>query len=157
MSGQSFEWTLVTTPEPADTLAAPGTEELYGSDLWCEDDIDDLASELPSTNPLIVAQANYRRLSTERGTLIDDPDYGFDLLGLIHHGVTQDFIASIPGQVKNELLKDERNETVECTISNVTARSFDVEIRGTTAEGPFDLVVALDANNVTATLKAMSG
>ena len=156
MSGTAFEWDLVTPPAQADGQASTATEELYGSDLWCEDDIDELASELPSTSPLLVAQANYRRLSTERGALIDDPDYGFDLLGLLHAEITPAFIASIPGQVENELRKDDRNETIECKISNITHRSFDVEIRGTTATGPFDLVIALDPDNVESTLKAMS-
>lgn len=172
MSGQSFEWDLVTPPDPADqelvgsqssgvngvngVNGLDAVNETYGSDLWCENDIDETASELPSTNPLLVAQANYRRLSTERGTLIDDPDYGFDLLGLVHHGVTQDFLASIPGQVRNELLKDDRNETVEVQVSNVTARAFDIEIRGTTATGPFELVMALNSDTVTSVLKAMS-
>lgn len=133
-----------------DTTADQG----FGSDLSCTDDIDAAGTELSGDDPRCVSQACYRRLTTQRGTVVDDLDYGFDLTELLELGMTRVALSRVPGMVRAELMKDDRVESVLCTVSNVTSESFDLNISGTCAKGPFTLTVAL--SDAGALLKEMT-
>jgi phage baseplate assembly protein W len=95
-----------------------------------------------------LAQAMARRLSTPRGRLIYDPNYGYDLTGEINDDVTPRDIARITANVNTECLKDER-----VVATNVTATFANsilvVTIVLTDGQGPFTLVLAVTAVTVT--------
>lgn len=121
------------------------------------------------SGPLLVAQACYRRLSTPRGLLVfwldpdeipneDDANYGFDLLTEIGTAVTDNATAALPGRISSELLKDERLSDV--TVNIVATKSgptvsYNIDIRGDTASGPFSLV--LSVSEVSVSILAISG
>ena len=71
-----------------------------------------------------VAEAAYRRLNTERGTMprlfAEDANYGIDLPGLIGATEIDDIPIVIPGRIRNELLKSRYIALVEpkLTITN---------------------------------------
>lgn len=115
----------------------------FGSDLACVDDITADAAELDGDNPRIVAESDARRLQTDRGSLIDDPDYGWNLEQLIQRPMTPAEIATIPGQVRGELLKDDRHETLTVWTEGRTTANLLVHVSGTTAKGPFGLTMAI--------------
>lgn len=97
----------------------------------------------------LVAEAAYRRLTTPRGMLRggeDEANYGFDLLETIGSVTTKSQAASIGGRIRNELLKDERIETVNVEVvvmTNGPSSMLDVTIEAVTREGPFTLVLAV--------------
>lgn len=98
-----------------------------------------------SSGPRLVAEACFRRLITPRGSLRggeEERDYGLDLEGLIGTNDSASIAAALPGRIENELLKDERLQSV--TVSVVVSRAgpavtYTITIDGTTNEGPFSL------------------
>lgn len=95
----------------------------------------------------LVAEAAYRRITTPRGTLRggeDEANYGMDLEELVGSGDPVALAATLPGRIRNELLKDERIDEVDAEVVSTTegpSTSFDISIVGTTAEGQFELVL----------------
>ncbi len=129
------------------TPTAPAVDD-YGSDLSCATDITADAKELTGDDPLIVAESDVRRLTTDRGTLIDDPDFGWNLEQLIQKPMTPAEVATIAGQVRGELVKDDRHETLNVWTTGQTTSNLIVHVRGTTAKGPFRLVMAITDGGV---------
>lgn len=102
------------------------------------------------TGPRVVAEAIYRRWSTERGTLPYDLDYGTDAKEMIGETQSPAQIASWSTALAEEALKDERVEdcTVRMTYDEAAATAIltaTVKLSG----GPtFNLVVAVDSLTV---------
>lgn len=80
----------------------------YGVDLSCVTDLAEDLAEVDPTSNHAIAEALIRRLITPRGALPDDPDYGFDLRGLLNRGVTVAELRAVTGQARNEVRKDDR-------------------------------------------------
>jgi phage baseplate assembly protein W len=114
----------------------------WGSDLDCADDLTENVAEIPKDDMRLVVQSCYRRLTTRRGTLIDDPDYGFDVLHLLHAGMTKTDLIRIAGQVESELSKDDRLETVECKVSYAD-ETIELDIKGMTRIGTFSMTMGV--------------
>lgn len=106
------------------------------------------------TGVRLVAEAAYRRLTTPRGMLRggeDEENYGLDLLDMIGAIASNSDAAALGGRVRNELLKDDRIETVEATVilSRVgPAALLQITIAVVTREGPFTLAIAVDEVSV---------
>lgn len=115
----------------------------FGTDLDCEDDLNPLGSMV--SGPLCLAQALVRRLSTPRGMVIDAPNYGRDLREYLHRGLTPDDVEAIPGEVRGELLKDERIEEVDVLATMPAVDALRLEITCQTAEGPLSLELNVTA------------
>jgi len=79
---------------------------VYGADLYCWSDIDEIASDVTGID--LLAQDIFHRLSTPRGRLIDDRDYGIGVLEMLNKPVTRQELAALEGQITNEILKDDR-------------------------------------------------
>ena len=116
----------------------------WGSDLDCADDLTENMAELQKDDLLLVVQSCYRRLSTPRGLLEDDPDYGFDVVGLLHSGLTARDMSRVSGQVVAELTKDDRLETVEARAT-FDGSTLEIEIKGSTRIGDFSLTIGVTA------------
>lgn len=119
----------------------------FGTDLSCTTG---LRTGRYVTGARLVAEAAFRRLSTPRGSLFwgeDEADYGLDLTELIlGQPATSTLANSLEARIRNELLKDERIDTV--TVSVVASRTgpavtYDIAISATTAEGPFELTLGV--------------
>lgn len=115
----------------------------FGSDLSCGDDIDSLATELAGDSPRLVIQAIYRRLITPRGGLLDDPDYGLDLHEFLELAMVPAQLATIPGRVQVEVLKDDRVQACTVEVTHATAERLGVRISLTLADGPHAFAVAV--------------
>jgi hypothetical protein len=120
----------------------------FGRDSSCTDS---LKTGRLSSGPLLVAETAYRRLITPRGALRggeEEADFGLDLLGLIGDNANvESLAASLPGQIRGELRKDERITGVSATVTYVTegpATTFTISIACETGEGPFTLRVSVD-------------
>lgn len=116
----------------------------YGQDTSCTDR---LRPGRIVSGATLLGEAAYRRLTTRRGTLLDDPTYGLPLLDLLSADVDPELAATYPGQVRAELLKDPRLEAVTVDIvETVTgpARAWTVTISGVGSDGDaFELVVGV--------------
>lgn len=91
-----------------------------------------------------LAQALGRRLVTPRGSLIDDPAYGYDLRSRLADVITTADLALLGGIVKREFEADERVERADVTVT-YTASALRVVSQITTATGTMRLVLAVSS------------
>jgi hypothetical protein len=145
------------TAELEREVETPSGDLGYGSDLSCTDDITPDADEIPGDSLRALAESNYRRVTTRRGSIPDAPDDGVDINDYLNQGITPEKLAEIPGILKNELEKDDRNEpgSVAVVMTPTGADTYDIAISGTAAAGPFSLTFAVKDGE--ATLKEING
>lgn len=138
---------------PTLTTTVVGPTPDYGHDLFCTDDIDLQGREVDGLTCL--AQALYRRIISPRGSLIDDPNYGFDITRFLDDDMGKDDAARVGAGVDAELLKDERVVRSQTTATLVTGGVLNLVTVVKPSTGPtFRLVVA--ATSVTVQLLQVS-
>lgn len=127
----------------------------YGRDISCLDDCDPMMSELANDDINVLKQAIFRRLITNRGGIIDDPLYGYNLTQWISKASTPKELAAMKGEIRAEVMKDERVqfcsvlvEKKSPTVSIAGSRSgnivgADVTINVRSSAGPFTLTLAV--------------
>jgi hypothetical protein len=99
----------------------------------------------------LLAEAAFRRLVTERGTLLDDPNYGFAVKQFLNADMTPARRAAAPGLIRLELQKDDRivsgsirvDITEEREPNGSLSWTIDVAAVGVD-EGPFEFSVSVD-------------
>lgn len=119
---------------------APTGDVGFGADLDCADDLTDTFGEV--SGPIAVAQANYRRLITGPGEILDDPDYGYDLSTLIQRPLLRETLLQIPSRIEQELLLDDRNLSVEVALTG-EGTDLTIDVRVESASGPYTLTLGL--------------
>ena len=117
----------------------------FGHDLSCTSDLAESMLEVDGWTTL--AQALYRRLTTPRGRLLDDPSYGMDLTALVDDGLTSGDLRRIGSQIDGELLKDER-VLASSSVCTFLSGVLTVTATVSTALGPFRLVLAATSVSV---------
>jgi phage baseplate assembly protein W len=136
--------------------SVPGNPSLptYGHDLSCTNDLDPNMIEVDGLTTL--TQAIFRRLITPRGTLLDDPNYGYDVTQFVNDDLSPADISRIGTQIDQELLKDQRVYASSTTVTYVASASMlTIATVVTPSTGPtFTLVLA--ASQVTVQLLAPS-
>jgi hypothetical protein len=120
----------------------------YGIDLVCISDIDARMAETLSTELLSLAQDCFHRVTTPRGTLPDDPNFGIDIRSMLSVGLTSSSIRGIKDAINGELMKDDRvtDAEVELVIEGTdSAPTFTITITITPAAigTAFDLVMSV--------------
>lgn len=113
----------------------------YGTAWSCVDDLTMPAVMVSGFR--CIGEAIARRLQTERGTLIDDPNYGFALTDYVNDDLTARALARLQNQVETECTKDERVTSAVASVVLTTAGVLTTTITLTTAAGPFTLVLAV--------------
>lgn len=106
----------------------PPAPWLYGRDLVC---IDDLTATLEETDPASYASLSqdiYHRITTERGSLVDDPDFGEDVRGYLSAATTERELLSISGRLEAEILKDDRVSTVSVDMALTPGTSAQLDL-----------------------------
>lgn len=120
--------------------------EVFGSDLWCQDDLDPMMSEVDENDPLVVAQSIYRKFETPKGSVVDAPDWGRDVRALLEGGLTPVAVAKIPDILKAEVDTDDRVIESSVKVTTLAEQSIDLAIIGKTGKGPFALTGSLAAD-----------
>lgn len=112
----------------------------FGRDLRMVPDLSD-SSEL--TNGLrTLAEAIYRRLTTQRGSLAFHPDYGTDVKSFLNDSLSGDGLFAIKQAIERECEKDERVFEAECQLTFVAeTQSLKLSLSFTTAAGPFSFAI----------------
>lgn len=120
----------------------------YGSDFSCVTDIDPRCVVV--TGRALLSQAIARRLTTDRGRVIDDKNYGFNLAVMLNDDVTRTGLAAIRQQAEAECLKDERVLSARVTITPPASGvgTYTVTVALTDAAGPFDLTLSVSGVTV---------
>lgn len=115
----------------------------FGTDIDCAPaGLDPLFGLVDGTTAL--AQAIFRRYETERGTLVDDPDYGLDVQSWIGTRVTTPQIFAWQQALANEARKDERVLRASARIAfDAATKTLRFSVACESAEGPFTLTVAV--------------
>lgn len=109
-----------------------------------------------ATGATNLLNALLRRLTTPRGGLFYDLDYGYDVTAQLNAALTQTDVGRIRGAINSELLKDDRVLSLGVTAAFLFAtKALSISIQIDTAEGPFDLVLA--ASSVTVELLSVNG
>lgn len=122
----------------------------FGVDLSCVEDCNATFDEVDPFSQRAIGEATVRRLTTARGLLDDDPDYGLDLRAYMNRGTSLQEIADLAGAVRNEVTKDDRIEsaTVTATYEGTTLR---VKVTITPVDpntGIFSLTLAVTSADV---------
>lgn len=113
-----------------------------GSDIAGVTDLDPALSIVTGRRAL--AEAIMRRLTSRKGSLPDDEDYGYDLRLLIGSAVTRE---QVEQGVRSQVFADERVEDAEVTVTFI-GETIQVDLRITDGDGPFSLVLGVDAVSV---------
>lgn len=100
----------------------------------------------------LLAQAAFRRITTKRGQLEDDQDYGLAISDLLKSNVTEDDLLVIQDRIRDEIRKDERLEFVEVELSQTSTLPLEVsiQIKLSPKNGADGFVLVLRADEVTA-------
>lgn len=123
----------------------------YGADLSCVEDLTDDLAEVDPFSPQAIGEALLRRLTTPRGQLPDDPNYGLDIRGYCNRGVPTGELREIAGQIRSEASKDDRIEDVSVTVTVPALNSMSVRINVTPADpslDPFTLTFAVTSGQL---------
>jgi phage baseplate assembly protein W len=102
----------------------------YGIDIDCVTDVAEDWRETDPESPEGIAQASIRRLTTPRGSLVDEPDYGLDLRAYANRGVAVAELRGIALAAAGEVTKDDRVSSADVELSaSLVTRTLDVRIR----------------------------
>lgn len=136
------------------TSLAPLADDDLGTDIALTDDLSPVWGIVSGKTNL--AMALYRRLTTTRGGLFYDSDYGYNLTDLLNADLSTSDISNARGAIIAECLKDERVQSVAVTMAfNPSTQSLDLDIEVETAIGPFDLI--LRATQTTVEILRLAG
>jgi hypothetical protein len=96
------------------------------------------------TGRTLLAQSLVRRQTTPPGSVIDSPNDCLDVRGWVSAGATQQQLNALAGNLKSELLKDERVTAVTVTVSfNQATMTLTIDEQVTSSYGPFTLTLAV--------------
>lgn len=140
------------SPIVADSIAAslaeltPETsvvaQDEFGVDVWCNGS--DVRPDFGYVTGVdVLRQRIVRRLSTPRGTLREDPDFGIDLVDYANYGMTVESVLALRGAIIGELSKDETILSVQVDMQVSDAYDLTILITGSTRQGPFRLTAML--------------
>jgi hypothetical protein len=94
------------------------------------------------TGERCLAEAEARRLTTPAGSMLGDPDYGYDLRQHVNAAIVN--TNAIATNAENECLKDERADGVTTDLSYIAATqalTLDMELSAADAEFKFTLEI----------------
>jgi hypothetical protein len=140
---RAFLDSVIADLEP---LARPAQPPLnYGRDLLCLNDLDARMTETDPNTVESIAQDAWHAIITERGTIIDAPDFGLGVDSALSQGRTITELIALGGRADQELSKDDRIAT---SVTTATVVGTDVRLSMLiTPEDPtlrsFSLIVAL--------------
>lgn len=128
----------VFIPNPLSGLSLPTD---FGMDIDCFDDLNPLMQLVGGFQNL--GQALAHRLSTPRGTLPYDLNYGTDIRAFLNAAITPNQAAQIRSVVQGECTKDERVQTCQCSSTfDFQSSTLTLTLNVNTSSGPFIYVLA---------------
>lgn len=99
------------------------------------------------SGPRVVVEAIARRLTTPRGSLLSDSDYGWDVRQLLLAEGDAKSDARALADIQAQAQADERVLSARVTLDRV-GESLSITVRFTTQEGPFAFVLSVGAARI---------
>lgn len=113
-----------------------------GADLMVGDDAEPTMRMVSGL--ALLARDAWHRITTRRGLVLDDEDFGIDITEYLHAAMTPAAIANVETQVAAEIGKDPRVASVTAVLRQDGPNAFTIVIRGTAiTDEAFDLVGAV--------------
>lgn len=121
----------------------------YGRDL---SHVLDLTSDLAeSTGRQLLAEALLRRLITDNGALLDDPDYGYNLFDFLNAEITPKTLSEMAARISAQFELDDRVQRGATRVEvSYTGGALIVTAVVRDGVGPFPFTLAI--SEVTATI-----
>jgi hypothetical protein len=113
----------------------------FGTTLSCIFDLDSMGATVSGLTAL--SQALVRRITTPRGRLLTDPNYGYDVTGELNDDVTTAQAGSIGSNMDQEFMKDQRVLSSSTIATLNPDGTLDTTTSIATALGPFSLVLSI--------------
>jgi len=115
----------------------------YGYDIstLINGDIDPLMAAT-ATGQHLVAERCARRLTTRRGGLFYDLNFGLDIRGYLNDTFTSATVFECSRAVESELEKDEEVASATATVTTPAPGTLRISVLIETALGPFQLVLS---------------
>jgi len=113
----------------------------FGTDISTFPDLDPAFTVI--SGPRVVIEALARRLTTPRGSLVSDPDYGFDLRQLLHLDTTPQDEGRLLAQMQAQIEADERVLGASVRFVRSAGDTLRVVVRFRTLDGPFAFTLAV--------------
>lgn len=89
-----------------------------------------------------LAQAIAHRLSTPRGSLLDDPNYGLDVRAKVGESWTPSSLFAFQAAIAAEAMKDERVLRATAAVT-LEGRTLTIQLALEDGDGPFQLTMAV--------------
>lgn len=119
----------------------------YGTDISTFSDLD--PSFAPIVGKRVLAEAIARRLSTRRGGLPYDLNYGTDVRSWLNESMSTDAASRCAQACEAEASKDERVYSADAQVTFELATSrLTIRMSVQSGEGPFALVLSVSAVSV---------
>lgn len=120
----------------------------FGTDISCMPDLDPMGSLKQGS--YVLAEAIARRLITQRGTLIDDPNYGTDVRGWVNDVASSGAsLAQLKGAIERECRQDERVQSADAELYfDAPSSTLSVTLSLITSAGPFKFVLGITSVTV---------
>lgn len=115
----------------------------YGTDLSCTDDLTETMIEV--SGPTVLAQSLYRRLTTRRGGLLGEPNYGYDVRAMLSRASSPRDFASFPAQIRAEAVKEDGVADAAVRVEQPDPETLIIELVCATPEGPLTLTLTVGA------------
>jgi hypothetical protein len=134
-------------PPPTDRV--PPDALGYGVDLSCVTDLTPSLAEVDPNTVRAIGEALIRRLTSPRGSVVDDQAYGYDLRALCNRGVTVEALARVASLARAECMKDDRLIEARVTLTYAQAgQSLSVVVYATPhpPSGTFSLTFFVTAD-----------
>jgi hypothetical protein len=124
----------------------------YGIDLICVTDLDQRLLETAYDSNESLSQDLFHRVTTKRGSLADDLDYGIDLRGMLSSAQLPETLLNLQAAVEQECAKDPRVRDVSCSaVWNAQKQELNVSIAvrpyALTAVNGFQLIMTVTSGS----------
>jgi hypothetical protein len=127
-------------------VVSPVAPFFYGVDLSCVEDVTDDLAEVDPNSVTALGEALLRRLTTPRGTLPDDRNYGIDVRSFCNLGMSTQDIRDLASKIRSEVTKDDRVDDAAVTIGNPVTSDLSIAVQVTPVDralGVFTLTLAV--------------
>jgi len=99
----------------------------------------------------VLSQSLIRRQTTPRGSVLTSPNDCLDVRQLLSAGMTQSQLQALASSIRTELLRDQRVNGAQVTITvNTATGSTTIQESITSSAGPFTLTLTLTAGAIAA-------
>lgn len=134
----TFETAAASIPSP--WAAPPADSTGYGTDLSCTDDCTSLFDEVTGTR--VVADAAWRAITSDLGSIPDCTEATLDLRSLLRRAATPTEVSRWSVLVRNAILSGEdRIADVTVVATQLELERWQLKVQGTTSVGTtFSLV-----------------